>query len=178
MRKNLGKLGETIAGLLRYAIPLFLLISVQLCYAQCPGATTPPTSPTTWYAGQDNNFNFGGSPAESICSAPGVSCEAGGSLTTAQGTQVPSWSYCITPSLLSGNTLSGTVTLPADTPTENAAFTLQISCDPDVNQPCPNNAAAYTIWQGSINVQIIACGVPKITSALVDGYPTWTRTSQ
>jgi hypothetical protein len=172
MRKNLGKLGETIAGLLRYAIPLFLLISVDLCYAQCPGATTPPTSPTTWYAGQDNNFNFPGTTVESTCSAPGVACEAFGDLAKPDGKEIP-FSYCITPDLV-----SGTVTLPADTPTENAAFTLQISCDPDVNQPCPNNAAAYTIWQGSINVQIIACGVPKITSALVDGYPTWTRTSQ
>jgi len=71
---------------------------------------------------------------------------------------------CVNP-----DSVSGTVTLPADTPTENATFTLQYSCDPNVDQPCPNNAAAYTIWQGSINVQIIGCG-PKITSVSPAGW--------
>jgi hypothetical protein len=133
MRTFMGKLGA-IAGPLLRAIPILLLIFAAFCQAQCPGATTPPTSPTTWYAGQNNNFNFQGSNGAAICSSPGVGCEVSGGLTTALGVDVPGAFICINSDLA-----SGTVTLPADTPTETATLTLQFNCDRNVDEPCPND---------------------------------------
>jgi hypothetical protein len=94
-----------------------------------------------------------------------VGCEIDASLTTTAGKDIQATFTCV-----DHDSVSGTVTLPADTPTENATFTLWYNCDRSVNEPCPNNGPPQTVWQGSIDVEIIGCGVPSITSVLPN---TW-----
>ncbi|MGD0902118.1 MAG: IPT/TIG domain-containing protein [Terracidiphilus sp.] len=89
-------------------------------------------------------------------------------MTTPDGTNLP-FGYAGTSYSLAE--LTGYVTLPADTPSGMAIFTLGLTCDPGADEPCPNGGDdPYIIWQSSISVRIVGCSSPSIASVTPDGW--------
>jgi hypothetical protein len=166
MRKLLSKLGGAVAGPLRYAITLLLLISASLCHAQgtCLVPTISSIAPPTWYVGEANSFTVTGTNFDfgDLDSSGDYYCSASMGLTVA-GKSVPTDGYFLAYSSSTTQT-DGTAMIADDAPIGAATFSLEFICDPDANMPCPNGSdVGYVVWKVSYPVQLV-CPIPNIIS--------------